>query len=72
MASYGLIQGLTGVRYDAIEKILYIDSKIGDFTSFISTEKGFGTVSLTNGKPSLNVMYGVIEVKNFNISGVKS
>jgi hypothetical protein len=69
MASYGMLQGLTGVRYDAIDKILYIDSRIGDFTSFISTEKGFGTVTLTDGKPSVNVMYGVIDVKKFNVSG---
>jgi hypothetical protein len=69
MASYGMLQGLTGVRYDAIDKILYIDSRIGDFTSFISTEKGFGTVTLTNGKPSVNVMYGVIDVINIHISG---
>lgn len=71
MASYGLLQGLTGVRYDAIDKILYIDSKIGDFTSFISTESGFGTVSLTNGKAALNVMYGAIDVKNIHISEKK-
>ena len=69
MASYGMLQGLTGLQYDAIDKILYIDSRIGDFTSFISTEKGFGTVSLTNGKPSVNVMYGVIDVINIHISG---
>lgn len=31
MSSYSLIQALTGVRYDAVEKTLYIDSRIGDF-----------------------------------------
>jgi hypothetical protein len=36
MSSYGLLQGLTGIRYDAVENILYIDTKLGkDFTSFI-------------------------------------
>jgi len=29
LSSYGLLQGLTGLRYDAINKTLYIDSKIG-------------------------------------------
>ena len=71
MASYGMLQGLTGVRYDAIDKILYIDSKIGDFTSFLSTEKGFGTVSLKNGKPSLDVLYGVIEVNRIHVEVTK-
>ena len=35
MASYGMLQGLTGVRYDAVDKTMYINSKIGDFKSFI-------------------------------------
>ena len=63
MSSYGLLQGLTGVRYDAVDKTLYIDSMVGDFTSFISTATGFGTVSLKAGKPALKVVFGEIEVK---------
>ncbi|MGZ5134433.1 MAG: GH116 family glycosyl hydrolase, partial [Flavitalea sp.] len=43
LSSYGYIQCLTGLRFDAIDKTLYIDSKIGDFTAFLSTETGFGT-----------------------------
>jgi uncharacterized protein (DUF608 family) len=67
MSSYAMLQGLTGVRYDALEQVMYIDSGIGDFTSFISTATGFGNVSLKNGKPSLKVAYGEITVKNFII-----
>jgi len=33
------------------------------------TDTGFGIVSLNNGKPALNVVYGKISVKNFNVSG---
>jgi hypothetical protein len=69
LASYGLIQAITGVRYDAVDKTLYIDSKIGDFKSFISTETGFGTVSLKNNKPEIDVVYGNIEVEKVFISG---
>lgn len=69
MASYGMLQGLTGVRYDAVEKTMYIDSKIGDFKSFISTNTGFGTVELKDGKPFVNVAYGTIDVNYYNISG---
>lgn len=65
LSSYALLQGLTGVRYDALTQTMYIDSKIGDFTSFISTETGFGNIGLKNGKPFLNVAYGEITVKNF-------
>jgi uncharacterized protein (DUF608 family) len=63
MASYGLLQGLTGVRYDAIDQILYVDSQVGDFTSFISTENGFGTVKYENGEAKLEVVYGEIQLK---------
>ncbi len=69
MASYAMIQALTGIRYDAVDKILYIDSKIGDFTGFISTGTGFGTLSLKNGKPRLEVLFGSIDVKKYNIFG---
>lgn len=65
MASYGLLQGLTGVRYDAVDKTLYIDSKIGDFTSFLSTDTGFGTVELKNGKPQVTVASGSIDIQKY-------
>ena len=65
LSSYALLQGLTGVRYDALSQTMYIDSQADDFTSFISTENGFGNVGLKNGKPFLNVAYGDITVKNY-------
>ncbi|MCK5528218.1 MAG: hypothetical protein KAI74_00930, partial [Kiritimatiellae bacterium] len=44
MSSYGLLQGLTGIRYDAVDKVLEIKPSIkGDFRSFISTATGYGT-----------------------------
>ena len=71
MASYGLLQGLTGVRYDAVDQVLYLDSKIGDFKSFLSTDTGFGTVSYEKGKVELDVVYGNISVKEIVDSGKK-
>ena len=53
LSSYGYLQALTGVRYDAVDKALYINSKIGDFTSFLSTGTGFGTVTFKEGKPQV-------------------
>jgi uncharacterized protein (DUF608 family) len=67
MSSYGMLQGLTGVSYDAVSQELLINSQIGDFTSFISTETGFGNVGLKNGKPFLETVYGEITVKKFLI-----
>jgi hypothetical protein len=68
LSSYGYIQALTGIRYDAVEQTLYVDSKIGDFTSFLSTETGFGNVIYEKGKASLNVVYGKIDLKKTIIS----
>ena len=65
MSSYGMLQGLTGVRYDALTQKMFIDSKIGDFTSFISTATGFGNVIFEKGKATLDVVYGDITVKEF-------
>ena len=61
MASYGLLQGLTGVRYDAVEKALYIKSSIqGDFRAFLCTATGYGTVGIRDGKPFVEVKHGAI------------
>ncbi|HVN57041.1 MAG TPA: GH116 family glycosyl hydrolase [Bacteroidales bacterium] len=67
MSSYGLLQGLTGVRYDAVSQELYIDSRVGDFNSFLATETGFGNVGLKDGKPFLKVEYGEIPVKSYSV-----
>ena len=70
LASYGLMQGLTGVRYDALDRVLIIDSKIGDdFQSFLSTEKGYGLVGLKKGEPFIKVIGGEIPVTQCSVSG---
>ena len=72
LSSYGYLQALTGVRYDAVEKKLYVDSKIGDFTSFLSTETGFGTVSQKAGKVSVNIVYGTVDIQTIVLAGKSS
>lgn len=67
LSSYGLLQALTGVRYDAVNKILHIDSKIGDFIAFLSTATGFGNVHLNKGKAKIDVVYGKIEIRKISI-----
>ena len=71
MSSYGLLQGLTSVRYDAVDHTLYVDSKIGDFKSFLSTKTGFGNVGLKNGKPFINITYGNLDIKKVIVSGIE-
>jgi len=63
MSSYGLLQGLTGVRYDAVTKTLYVNSQVGDFRSFLATNTGYGTVELKDGKATLTVKAGQIPVE---------
>jgi len=69
LSSYGYLQALTGVRYDAVDKTLYIDSKVGDFTSFLSTETGFGNVSFKAGKANLKTVYGTINLNKTVVNG---
>lgn len=62
MSSYALLEALTGARYDAVEKTLYIHSSIGDFTSFLSTASGFGNVTYKSGIATVKTVYGTIPV----------
>jgi uncharacterized protein (DUF608 family) len=68
LSSYGYFQALTGVRYDAVDQTLYVESRMGDFTSFLSTENGFGNVVYAKGKATLKVVYGNIDVKKVIIA----
>jgi len=73
MSSYGLLQALTGMRYDAVKNTLYIDSKIGDdFKCFLSTASGFGVAGLQKGQPFLEVRSGDIGIKRCIVSGRES
>jgi hypothetical protein len=66
LSSYALIQGLTGLFYDAVDKTLYIRSQLGDnFQCFVSTETGYGLAGLRNGEPFLEVVSGTIDVERF-------
>ena len=66
MASYALLQALSGARYDAVEQTLYLEPRIGgDFRSFLATASGFGTVGIKDGQPFLEVKAGRIDVKKF-------
>ena len=70
MASYGMIQGLTGVRYDAVTKTLFVNSRVGDdFDSFFSCNTGFGNVGLENGIPYVKMTSGTLDIKKCFVSG---
>lgn len=70
MSSYSLIQGLTGVRYDAVTKTLYIDSGLGnDFDSFFSCQSGWGNIGLDKGRPYIKMVKGSIDVARCIVAG---
>jgi hypothetical protein len=63
LASYALLQAFSGARYDAIDKVLYLEPTIrGDFRCFLSTATGFGTVGVRNGQAFFDAKSGNIEV----------
>jgi uncharacterized protein (DUF608 family) len=63
LASYGLIQGLTGIRYDAVERTLHVAPRIkGDFRAFLCTATGFGTVTRHGSGVTVEVKRGKIDV----------
>jgi hypothetical protein len=69
LSSYGLLQALSGARYDALEKRLHLDPAVpGDFQAFIATATGFGLVGVRDGEPFLDVRHGTIEVKEIEYS----
>jgi hypothetical protein len=61
MASYALLEALSGARFDAVEKILYLKPRVkGDFRSFLSTASGYGTVGVKDGRPFVKMVLGAI------------
>jgi uncharacterized protein (DUF608 family) len=70
MASYGLLQALTGLRFDAVDCTLHIDSRIGDdFSCFLATNTGFGLAGLRKGRPFLTVKSGHIPTRRCVVAG---
>lgn len=68
MASYGLIQGWSGIRYDALDKTLYVSPKLsGNYSSFLCTAHGYGIAGMQDGKPFVNVIFGEIDIENIEI-----
>lgn len=73
MASYALLQAFSGARFDAVEKILYLNPVIkGDFRCFLSTATGYGTVGVKNGRPFVQVVSGEIPYRAIKYIAARS
>jgi len=67
MASYALLQSLSGARYDAVDRVLHLAPTIpGDFKCFLSTATGYGLVGVEQGKPFVKVVSGKIPYKKIS------
>jgi len=63
MSSYGLIQGWSGIRYDACNNTLFVLPVVtGDYSSFLCTAEGYGIAGMRGGKPFIEVKKGRIEI----------
>jgi uncharacterized protein (DUF608 family) len=64
MSSYALLQAMSGARYDAVEKTLYLEPSIkGDFRSFFSTATSYGTVGVNKGKAFYEPENGSLDIR---------
>jgi len=69
MSSYAMLFSLSGVRYDAVEKVLYVDPSIkGDFRCFFSAASGYGTVGVRKGKPFFEPKSGTLDIQEIKYS----
>ncbi|HEX4141147.1 MAG TPA: GH116 family glycosyl hydrolase [Candidatus Methylacidiphilales bacterium] len=67
MASYALLQALSGARYDAVDQVLYLRPQIkGDFRCFLAVQGAYGTVGVRNGQPFFEPRQGKIEIKRID------
>ena len=62
MSSFALIQGYSGLRYDAVGRTLQVRSNVGDFLAPLFTATGFGMVERKGDDISVQVRVGEIPV----------
>ena len=71
LASWALLQALTGIRYSAVERTLWVApvSAQRPFRSYFGTGGNFGTLTLENDSLTLALAEGSLEIENVVISG---
>jgi len=70
MASYSLLAALSGFRYSAVDRALWLAPKIdcAEFRAFFSAETGFGTLSLSGNEVTVQVVEGMLEIKTLHLT----
>jgi hypothetical protein len=68
LASYGLLQAWTGVRYDKRTRTLHLAPVTpGDFAVFLAWDGGFGTAGIRGGQPFCTPTEGAIDIARFAV-----
>jgi hypothetical protein len=70
MASYALLQALSGFRYSAADKGLYFGPKLDveTFSSFFCTASGYGTITLDATHIAIEVIEGILDIKTLFVT----
>ncbi len=70
LSSYGMLQCLGGVRYDAVDGTLYVRTRgTAPVRCFLAAAAGYGTVSVSGRRVSLSVAAGTIDVRRIVVNG---
>ena len=73
MASFAVLNALSGFRYSAVTKTLWIDPRVeGPFTSFFSAASGFGLVTVNGDDVSIKMIEGELPVHELILRGKSS
>lgn len=66
-SSFGLFQGMTGIRYDAVQKTLYYHKSDHDYKVPLFTETGYGTAffNAQTHEISVQTVEGKIDIVNY-------
>jgi uncharacterized protein (DUF608 family) len=73
MSSYALLFGLSGARYDAVDRILFLEPRItGDFRCFFAAAASYGTVGVKNGQPFYEPTQGRLDYKEIKYAPAAS
>ena len=70
LASYALIQSLSGFRFSAVEKTLWFGPKLEQrpFKTFFSAASGFGTIELAGDRLTIDVIEGELAVSELRLT----
>ena len=71
MASYALLHAYSGFRYSAVTRTLMLNPKTTrrPFRTFFSTAGAYGTIELSGGAVTVNVLEGQLQIDQLSLAG---